>query len=400
MPGRGQAPGCARYVGTMTGTSVDGLDVALLAVEPAVGRPKPISPRGSRPRLAILAAQTVALPPRLARSLKTLATPGDDGLDALAAADAELGVFTGDTIAGCLERWGVAAADIRAIGTHGQTVRHRPDAALPFTVQIGDPNRIAERTGIATVADFRRRDVAAGGQGAPLVPLFHEALFRHPERARAVVNIGGIANATVLPAGGTMLFGFDTGPGNALLDAWAQHCLGAPLDDGGRWAASGTVISRLLARLKQDEFVARRPPKSTGKETYHLGYVQTVCGSDQFPPQDVQATLAEFTAWSIAAAVKRWCPDAREVIVCGGGCRNRHLLGLLQRRLPERHVAPSTELGVDPDALEAAAFAWLAHRTLAWLPGNAPAATGAQGPRVLGAIYPAAVADPRSVAPI
>ena len=362
------------YVGTMTGTSIDGLDVALLSVAP---------------RLAIRAAKTVALPPELAATLKALAAGVRDDLDAVAAADAALGAFTGDAIVGCLEAWGVAASDVRAIGSHGQTVRHRPRAALPYTVQIGDPNRIAERTGIATVADFRRRDMAAGGEGAPLAPLFHAALFRHAERARVVVNIGGIANITVLPAGTDALAGFDTGPGNALLDAWAQHCLGAPFDDGGRWAASGTVLPGLLTRLQADAFVAGDPPKSTGKETYHLGYIQAACDGEQFAPEDVQATLAEFTAWSIASAIERWGTEAGDVVICGGGCRNGHLLSRLGARLPAHQVATSAALGVDPDGLEAAAFAWFAHRTLAGLPGNAPAVTGARGARVLGAIYPA-----------
>lgn len=383
-PGRSRTPGRLRYVGAMTGTSVDGLDVALLAVAPEDAS----TGAAHGPRPDILRAQTVPFPPRLAASLRALAAPGADGVDALASADAELGVFTGNAILACLKAWGVGVERVRAIGTHGQTVRHRPTAALPFTVQIGDPNRIAERTGIDTVADFRRRDMAAGGQGAPLAPLFHEALFRDPERTRAVVNVGGIANATLLPAGGAPRLGFDTGPGNALLDAWARRWLDAPLDDGGRWAASGTVIPHLLARFKQDEFVSRRPPKSTGKETYHLGYVQQACGGGEFPPQDVQATLAEFTAWSIANAIERWCASAGEVIVCGGGCRNTHLLSRLQRQLPQRNVTTSGQLGVDADALEAAAFAWFAHRTLAGLPGNAPAATGARGPRVLGAIHP------------
>lgn len=384
-PGGARTPGrLLYYVGTMTGTSVDGLDVALLAVAPEGAAAGP----GDVSRPAILAARTVALPRRLASSLKALASPGEDGLEAVARADAELGAFTAEAILACLKCWDVGAAQVRAIGAHGQTVRHRPTAPRPFTVQIGDPNRIAEGTGIDTVADFRRRDVAAGGQGAPLVPLFHEALFRDPKRTRVVVNIGGIANATVLPAGETALLGFDTGPGNALLDAWAERCLGAPFDDGGRWAASGTVVSRLLARLQQDEFVARSPPKSTGKETYHLRYVLEACAGEAFPPEDVQATLAEFTAWCIATAVERWCPATDEVIACGGGCRNGHLLGRLRHRLPQRKLATSAALGVDADALEAAAFAWLAHRTLAGLAGNAPAATGAKGPRVLGAIHP------------
>lgn len=360
----------------MSGTSVDGLDVALLETR---GRDIP----------NLLAATTAPFPNALATALRALAQPGGDDVDRVGAVDARLGSFIGETVAACLRRWKVAANAVRAIGMHGQTIRHRPDGhgGECFTVQIGDPNRIAEITGIDTVADFRRRDLAAGGQGAPLVPLFHDALFRHAKRHRFVVNIGGIANVTVLPAGSTDLLGFDIGPGNALLDAWVRHCRGEDMDRDGAWAAGGAPAPALLARLRRDPFLARKPPKSTGKETYHLGYIREACGDLALGAQDVQATLAEFTAGNIAAAIERWGPGRGDVVLCGGGRRNADLAGRLTARLSSYEVLPTEDWAFDGDALEAAAFAWLAHRAIHRLPGNAPAATGARGPRVLGAVY-------------
>jgi len=363
-----------RYVGVMTGTSVDGLDVALLFVESDV--------------LRIGAGETVPLPEHLAASLRALAVPGEDEITRLGTADAALGEFVGKTVLTCLARWGVSARDVRAIGCHGQTVRHRPDLPTPFTLQIGDPNRIAEIAGIDVVADLRRRDVAAGGEGAPLAPLFHEALFRDAERHRAVVNIGGIANVTILPADSTSILGFDTGPGNALLDAWASHNLGEPFDRHGAWAASGNPDARLLATLQADPFVAREPPKSTGKETYNLNYVDHARQDRDIPPEDVQATLVEFTAWSVATAIRRHGPSDVDVVACGGGRLNTFLMARLAAHLGKSPLT-SDELGYDGDALEAAAFAWFAHRRLAGLPANASVVTGARGPRVLGAVYPA-----------
>ena len=367
-----------KYVGVMTGTSVDGLDVALIDV-------------GTTTR--IVNAETVALPASLAADLEALAAPGGNEVARQGTADALLGDFIGSSVLACLDRWRVATHDVRAIGSHGQTIRHHPQATPAFTVQIGDPNRIAELTGIDTVADFRRRDTAAGGEGAPLAPLFHDALFRHDERNRVVVNIGGIANATVLPAahgrpaGGAAILGFDTGPGNALMDAWIRRCANASFDAEGEFAASGKVDDNLLARLQRDPYIARPPPKSTGKEAYHLGYVKAACGESQLAVEDVQATLAEFTACSIGTAVERWGGGADDVIVCGGGRLNVHLMRRLAARLPHCKLQTSDDLGIDGDALEAAAFAWFAHRTLNGEPSNAPAVTGARGARVLGGIY-------------
>lgn len=373
-----------KYVGVMTGTSVDGLDIALVDVGDTV---------------AIAAAETVPLPEPLAAALSALASPGADEVVRQASADALLGDAVGNSVLACLKRWQVEPGDVRAIGSHGQTIRHHPRATPAFTVQIGDPSRIAEITGIDTVADFRRRDVAAGGEGAPLVPLFHEALFRHPRRNRAVLNIGGIANVTALPAGRTLpagrqlptgeaILGFDTGPGNALLDAWIRRCKGAAFDANGEFAASGKVDEQLLAQLRKDPFLARPPPKSTGKETYHLGFVDAAYHGLEIAAEDVQATLAEFTACSIGAAVARWGGAADEVIVCGGGRRNGDLMRRLAAQLPSCDLSTSDDLGVDGDALEAAAFAWFAHRTLHRQPSNAPSVTGARGARVLGGIYP------------
>ena len=353
---------------------MDGLDVAVLEV--GAGCP------------AIVAARTVPIPANLTRSLADLTVPGTNEIDRLGAADAALGEFIGHAVRRCLAAWGIGADELRGIGSHGQTVRHRPSASPPFTLQIGDPNRIAEIARVDTVADFRRRDMAAGGQGAPLVPLFHEALFREPARDRVVLNIGGIANVTMLAAQKDETTGFDTGTGNALLDAWCRHCTGAPFDRDGVWARSGRVSEPLLAALQRDRFVQATPPKSTGKETYHLGYVQQALerAAAVADPADVQATLAEFTAWSIAFAVRRWGPGAGELIVCGGGRRNEDLMARLARHVDDFDIVDSDDLGVDGDALEAAAFAWFAHRTLAGEPSNAPTVTGARGDRVLGTI--------------
>lgn len=363
-----------RYVGVMSGTSVDGLDIAVLDV--SAGAPR------------IVQSTTVALPPDLGTALVALASPGDDEIARAGTCDAALGKFIGQAVLACLESWRISPYDIRAIGCHGQTIRHSPDTTPPFTLQIGDPNRVAETTGIDTVADLRRRDMAAGGEGAPLTPLFHDALFRDAERHRIVVNIGGIANATMLPAASDSILGFDTGPGNALLDAWIRHCKGEPYDRDGTWASQGTVAPKLLEALRGDAFVSRPPPKSTGKELYNLDYVSRVSTRFDYPPEDVQATLLEFTAWSIATAVERWGPGTGDVVACGGGRRNHALMNRLAANLPGYGIFRTDDLDVDGDGLEAAAFAWFAHRTLAGQPSNVPAVTGAKGPRILGAIYP------------
>lgn len=355
------------FIGVISGTSVDGLDLALIDVEPLVPR--------------IVDATTEPIPDPLADSLRSLALPAADDLNRMARADAELGELIGRSA-----RAFAGSRQVRAIGSHGQTIRHEPRKAPAWTIQIGDPHRIAELSGLDTVADFRRRDMAAGGEGAPLVPPFHEALFKLSRGARVVVNIGGISNMTILAP--ELTIGFDTGPGNALLDAWIREHRGLAFDQGGAWSASGTVIPRLLTDLEQDDFVRAPPPKSTGKELYNLDYLRRhLQGSED--PADVQATLAEFTASSISWAVETWAPSNADVVVCGGGRLNGDLMDRLGRHLIKRDVMPTETLGFDGDAIEAAAFAWLAHRFLEGLPGNSPAVTGAAGPRVLGALYPA-----------
>ncbi|MFW6094666.1 MAG: anhydro-N-acetylmuramic acid kinase, partial [Pseudomonadota bacterium] len=273
----------------------------------------------------------------------------------------------------------------------GQTVRHRPSGREPFTLQIGDPNRIVEICGITTVADFRRRDLAAGGQGAPLVPLFHAALFRTTSENRAVLNLGGIGNFTFLPAAASApVTGFDTGPGNALMDDWTLQKRQEPYDPQGEWAASGEVDETLLARLLSDPYLSTPPPKSTGREHFNLSWLNEQLDRHlQGRPvaeQDVQATLCAFTAETVARALESWGGAVDRMVVCGGGRHNRALLAAIAARV-DCPVETSEDHGVDGDSIEAAAFAWLAHQTLNGQPGNEPTVTGARGPRVLGAVY-------------
>ena len=355
------------FIGAISGTSIDGLDLALIDVEPVV----PL----------IIDATTEPIPEPLADSLRALALPAAHDLDRMAGADAELGELIGRSA-----RAFAGNRPVRAIGSHGQTIRHDPRKTPAYTIQIGDPHRIAEISGLDTIADFRRRDVAAGGEGAPLVPPFHEALFKPSKGERVVVNIGGISNITILAP--NLSIGFDTGPGNALLDAWIREHRGSAFDRGGAWSATGKVIPNLLEALEQDGFVRASPPKSTGKDFYNLDYLRTrLQGSED--PSDIQATLAEFTAASISWAVETWAPANADIVVCGGGRLNGDLMGRLGRRLSRRRVMTTETLGFDGDAIEAAAFAWLAYRFLERMPGNSPAVTGAAGPRVLGALYPA-----------
>ena len=362
------------YVGVISGTSVDGLDFALLDI-------------GAK--ISLIASQTQHLAPALRERLLALGQPGHDDLDNLGETDRELGATIGEGVSKFLRTAGCQPDQVAAIGSHGQTVRHRPDGAQPFTLQIGDPNQIAETTGITCVADFRRRDMAAGGQGAPLVPPFHAALFRDAEENRVILNVGGISNITVLPANpAEPVSGFDTGPGNALLDSWIADQRLLDFDKDGLWAAQGTVHTGLLEQLLQDPYLARHPPKSTGREHYNLQWLQRHELGD-ISAVDVQATLLEFTAVSIVDAVAKWAGDCQRLLVCGGGRLNVTLMERLED-LVSYPLAPTDEYGVDGDAIEAAAFAWLARQTLLGQAGNEPAVTGANGPRVLGAIYPGA----------
>ncbi|MGQ4660576.1 anhydro-N-acetylmuramic acid kinase [Lysobacter sp. F6437] len=368
------------FVGLMSGTSADGIDAALVQFdadghcELRLGRAFPWEP-ALRQRLVEL-GQGGAL-----QSLEELGT-----------LDVRIGEAFADATRQLLAEAGVAAADVRAIGSHGQTVRHRPagarlDGRHPFTMQLGDGNVIAERCGIATVADFRRRDVAAGGQGAPLLPALHAAVLRDDTEDRAVLNLGGIANLTLLPAPGDVR-GFDTGPANALMDAWCECELGRPYDADGAFAARGRVDPELLARLLDEPWFALPPPKSTGREHFHLDWLQSRLAGNE-AAADVQATLLELSAVTIADALHAQQPRTRRLLVCGGGVHNARLLRRIGEHLPGVVVESTAAHGIDPDFIEAMGFAWLARQTLAGRPGNLPGVTGATGPRVLGAIYPA-----------
>ena len=354
------------FLGAISGTSVDGLDLAIVKVENGL--------------IDICQSDTIALPQTLTTKLRTLANPSSDELDQVGHTDAELGDFIGHAINNFLARESVEK--IQAIGSHGQTIRHRPAGPHPFTMQIGDPNRIAEITGITTVADFRRRDMAAGGQGAPLVPPFHHALFGSSEQTRVVLNIGGISNVSILAE---QTSGFDTGPGNCLMDEWVFAHNGERYDEGGTWAASGQVDTGFLERCLADPYFALPPPKSTGREYFHRAWLNQF-EPEKLPPNDVQATLAELTAQCTLSALADL--EYEEIIVCGGGRHNDHLMNRLTA-LSGARVSNCDSMGVDGDAIEAAAFAWLAYRTIEGLSGNEPAVTGASDYRVLGAIYPA-----------
>ncbi|WP_119156334.1 anhydro-N-acetylmuramic acid kinase [Caldimonas tepidiphila] len=372
------------YIGLMSGTSLDGVDAVLLDLEAA-------------PR--VLAHAYEPFDAGFRAELLALNTPGaaaDQGgeLHRAALAANRLARIGARTVAALLERSGVAATEVRAIGSHGQTVRHRPQEfdGCGYTLQLDAPALLAELSGIDVAADFRSRDVAAGGQGAPLVPAFHQAVFARPDAPVGVLNIGGISNLTLLPAAGDAgqaLRGFDCGPGNALMDHWCALHLGRPYDADGAWAASGRVVPRLLDALLADPYFALPPPKSTGRDRFHAQWLsEHLSGFEGTAPEDVQATLAELTARCCAAELRRHAPDSAELIVCGGGALNGHLMRRLAAALPGTPVLASDTRGLPPLQVEAAAFAWLARELLLRRPAGRPDVTGARGARVLGALYP------------
>jgi len=359
----------ALHLGLISGTSADGIDAALVRFEP---------------RLEVLAARTYPYPGALrARIVALAANRASMSLDDFGHLDVEVGACFAEAALALLADAGVARGQVAAIGSHGQTVCHRPVGASPFTLQVGDPNVIAERTGIPTVADFRRADVAAGGQGAPLLPALHAALFADAVVARAVLNLGGIANVTLLRPGADVI-GFDTGPANCLLDAWAARHRGVARDDGGAWAASGTVRVDLLAGWLREPYFAAPAPKSTGREHFNLDWLDERVPAG-VAPVDVQATLLALSARSIADALR--ASGVREVFACGGGVHNAALMAALRSELAGTRVETTATLGLDPDFVEAAGFAWLARARLLGLPGNLPSVTGARGPRLLGALF-------------
>lgn len=370
------------YLGLMSGTSLDGVDAVLADFS------------GERPH--VLGATYLEFGATLRAALLALQNPGEDELHRAAIAANALVDTYAEAVTAVLADAKTDAGAVAAIGAHGQTVRHRPRHG--YTWQINNPARLAEATGIAVVADFRSRDVAAGGEGAPLVPAFHAALFQQPHRHRAIVNMGGIANVTNLPPGpeGEGVTGWDTGPGNVLLDAWCERHRGTPFDAGGAWAESGIVDAELLAMLKDEPYFMARPPKSTGRDLFNSGWLDARTGGQS--PVVVQATLLQLTADTIAADIVHYCAGVEEVIVCGGGARNAALMGRLAKSLADNASIPGAQppsvhrtddFGVPSNQVEALAFAWLARQRFRGGPGNLPAVTGARGRRILGAVYPA-----------
>ena len=358
------------YIGLMSGTSLDGVDAVL--VDFAGKLPRVIS-SAHRPFDAALRAELLALN-----------SPGYDEIARAAVAANELAQSYAAAAETVLRTAGVGRSEVRAIGCHGQTVRHRPERG--YTRQIGNAALLAEQSGICVVADFRSRDVAAGGQGAPLAPAFHAEMFHHQDENRAILNLGGIANLTRLARDGSVA-GFDCGPGNCLMDFWCALHTHAPFDRAGDWAAGGRIVPGLLARMQQEPYFALPPPKSTGRDLFNEAWLRAMLGPRD-EPRDVQATLLELTAQGIADAIERHLPLTRRVITCGGGTRNAALMARLQELLQPAALEPSDRHGIDPQLVEAIAFAWLARQALQGVPGNLPTVTGARGKRVLGAVYP------------
>ncbi|AZG12540.1 anhydro-N-acetylmuramic acid kinase [Cupriavidus pauculus] len=368
------------YVGLMSGTSMDGADGVLVDF--------------SGPQPVVLAAAHTPFPDNLRAAFGALQQPGEDEIHREAVAANALARVYADCVAELLKVAGRDPAEVAAIGAHGQTIRHRPGLydGIGYTRQSQHPALLAELTDIDVVADFRSRDIAAGGQGAPLVPAVHAALFGARDETRVICNIGGISNISILPAASTgrPVTGFDCGPGNALLDAWIHRHRGVAFDDGGAWGASGQVHAELLARLLAEPYFRAPPPKSTGRDLFHPGWLQDVLDGLPTPPDpaDVQATLATLTATAIARDVQSHAPNAHRLIVCGGGARNAHVMAMLGQLLPGVTVQTTDDFGVPVSQVEALAFAWLARQCVRRAPGNVPTVTGAAGPRVLGAVYP------------
>lgn len=360
------------YIGVMSGTSLDGLDIALIKIEQ---------------RVSLLATHYIPMPESLRETLLGLCASGPDEIARSALAENEWVRVAATGILHLLNSQNLQPHEVRAIGSHGQTVRHEP--ARGFTVQIDNPALLAELTGITVVGDFRRRDVAAGGQGAPLVPAFHEALFLNAGERLAVLNVGGFSNLSLIEQDKPVA-GFDCGPGNVLLDAWIASKKGLGFDANGAWAASGRVMPALLNSLLSDPFFAGTGPKSTGRELFNLPWLtRHLSGHPAFADEDVQATLLELTAVSIVASLKQAQQNTQTLLVCGGGAHNGALMARLAALLPGTRISSTADQGIDPDWVEAMAFAWLAHCCLEGIAGNRPSVTGATGLRVLGAIYPA-----------
>ncbi len=362
------------YIGLMSGTSMDGIDVVLVDL--------------SKNQTELIYTHSHPFPATLQQQLVAIISPDWQGsLVQIGSLHQQLGKLFADAVNALLKKTDLHTHQIKAIGSHGQTVWHQPEGEHPFSMQLGDANQISELTGITTVADFRSRDIAAGGQGAPLVPAFHRALFARAGTNRIILNIGGIANITLM-AGDRKISGFDTGPGNGLLDAWIKKHRQENFDKNGDWARYGTMNNTLLEQLLGDSYFSLPAPKSTGKEYFNLEWLEKNI-SKPSNPQDIQATLVELSARSIADAINSAInrpQDWHELYVCGGGIHNQFLMERLQHHLPLFTIASTEMLGVSPDWMEAIAFAWLAKQTIEGKPGNLPSVTGAIGSRILGTI--------------
>ena len=362
------------FIGLMSGTSMDGVDAALLDLS------------SSQP--AILATHSHPYPARLHKQLEVALTLTEPLQADLTALNNEVGECFAAAANELLQDSCIDASAVIAIGSHGQTIRHEPDTANPYSLQIGNPTIMAARTGIDVVADFRRADIEAGGQGAPLAPAFHKAVFATPDENRVVLNLGGIANITTLAADTLVaVAGFDTGPASTLMDYWAQQHLNTTMDIDGLWAAAGDIDHTLLTQLLADPYFTLSPPKSTGREYFNENWLQKHTANHKTSAQSMQTTLCELTAQSIAAAIQTHAANTRRVIVCGGGVHNHYLMARLKENLQEIPVDSAMAHGVDPDWVEAAAFAWLAKRRLDERPGNIPEVTGASQPVLLGDIF-------------
>lgn len=365
------------YIGLMSGTSVDGIDAALVRFE------------SEQP--TVLETICLPLPANLKDEIKSLISPSDNEINRLMALDVQLGILFSNAVNEVINKAKIKKVDIVAIGSHGQTLRHYPMAKHPSTLQIADPNIIAETTGITTVADFRRRDIAVGGQGAPLVPAFHEQIFRDENKNRVILNLGGIANITILPTDENIpATGFDTGPANTLMNYWVQQQQNKNYDEGGKWAASGTVNEDFLKELLNDDYFKLLPPKSTGTEYFNPVWLTKKLSAFPFlSAEDVQASLTVLTATTVKDAIKLCKFEIDELIICGGGVHNDFLLQLLKQALPDIEINSSAKYDLDPDYIEATAFAWLAKQTMEHKSGNLPEVTGARRKVILGGIYPA-----------
>lgn len=364
------------YIGLMSGTSLDGADAVLVDFS---ATPK------------VLAHYHAPYEDSLKALLITLSSERLVDIVELGQAGIRLSQHYATVCRGLLEKAQIKADGVTAIGYHGQTVRHCPELKHPFSLQLGEPSTLVELTGITTVAQFRQRDMAAGGQGAPLVPPFHQFMFGSGQENRVVLNLGGIANITWLPRDGGTLSGFDTGPANLLIDGWCQQFAQCNYDRNGTMARQGRVIAPLLSALQAHPYFQITPPKSTGRETFHLGWALEVVRQQQLAPDhpNILTTLTELTAWSVADAIKRQQYPLDRLILCGGGAYNQYLQERIAAYLPQVRVCSSAQFGLPPDQVEAVAFAWLARQTLIGQPGNHPQVTGAKGPRLLGAVYPA-----------